>query len=783
MLIHQQMSTTPVSRSRSFVALTLPGAVITVVLVYLGITPLAALLGTAMWVAQGATGAWVIERITNRASLQHGLFFVLGPGALLGIGFTVALYLLARGGLPGLIVALGWNAAGAVAWCRGDARRDPIDHQSTLSSLCVLIGCVLFANSKEFPNLLLPGVALLLLVVTWPILPSLLARSSAVVVSLTFLVMSAAERSSYWWSASDDTTTLSAIGNMIVQRGRVADTAGWATGSHHWLLHAWLALWNHVAGGRIFETYLIVWPMVAALSMFASLWLLLELFTGKQLDYRRFAVVAVMTAGLVRLEWPAPQEQQPFLFAMGACAAWWVRSRRSSERCRFAALGAGLAVVFVVVPAMLFVLKPSLLVAWGLLIVGAGLARVVSFTRWGLVTSIALSCIAVAGGLMAMSVGSSWISDRSFTSFGIEFLPDDLGWCQQSSAGQTTICVLSLQVVLGVAMLVSLVVLWLRRDLLNRDVSLVVLMPLVLAYVPLRLFVSSGVGSGAPSFYRLSEMAIMLVVASALTVVVLTRSINVRSGVLVILGVSLAVFASRESDVMSDAVGSTLIKVSTLRYLSSTDVIAVGLALLTGLLVALISGKRDGLKNVALLCCSAVCLVPVARLASESAVAETPVTRTSRPDFFGSNDIEEVAQWLHNKTTFGTLMATNYLCSDDRLAECTRTTPSFECQQPTPVLMAGWALSALSEREFLYLSQGWDTRSDYCMLHEVSTRLSRDVSIDAVTALESRGVDYFVASRKHTGSRSWLVLRQSAVLITEHFAVVRLSDLRNVAST
>ena len=91
--------------------------------------------------------------------------------------------------------------------------------------------------------------------------------------------------------------------------------------------------------------------------------------------------------------------------------------------------------------------------------------------------------------------------------------------------------------------------------------------------------------------------------------------------------------------------------------------------------------------------------------------------------------------------------------------------------------MAGWTLSALSQREFYYLSQGWESRTKYYFLHELSTRLSSDVSKDAVRALQLQQIDYFVAARTHTDPQTWSVLRSNAEFTTVNFAVIDLATL------
>ena len=91
--------------------------------------------------------------------------------------------------------------------------------------------------------------------------------------------------------------------------------------------------------------------------------------------------------------------------------------------------------------------------------------------------------------------------------------------------------------------------------------------------------------------------------------------------------------------------------------------------------------------------------------------------------------------------------------------------------------MASWALTALSEREFLYLSQGWHYKVTYYFSHQTSTRLGKELSLSAARELQELGVSYYVASREHTNSAVWPRLRDAADFSTEHFVVVSLASL------
>jgi len=759
--------------------LTAPSAVLVLALVYLGLAPIAALLATTSWVLLGAAGAWLIESLTGRLQPRHRTLVVLGPAPLLGLGIVTFVYLLVRGGPVGLFSV---GALVLFASLKFATNVGSYDNSTGRSSLVwLLLGAAMLANSKEFPNLLLTGVVLLVVVVVFGVFKSFLWRTVVVAGLVGAAVFELSTRPSYWWWSSDDTTTLSGIGTIIIERGRVADVAGWSTAAHHWLLHAWLALWNLLSFGQIFETYLIAWPLVAAVSMFASLWLFVEVVLGRAVSPISFTTVAVVTAGLVRLDWSAPQEQQPFLFAVVATCALWLNAHPRAETPRGWKLIVGAVLVVVVVPVMLYVLKPSLLVAYFLLLLGATLAYLGFGSGRRILIATFASLAAVCLGLATLWVAGSWITSRSFTSFGVRWFPKDLGWCHEASKPGSLACVLSLQVVLLVAALLSVVVLFALCGGDNRRVSLVVLLPLVVAYLPLRYYITSGVGSGAPSFYRLSEMALMMIVALAISFVCVSGAVRPSVSAMLLVAAVAIHLASRGPSAAYDQVDSLVVNVSFLRYLNPSDVIALALVAVAAVFIArtrMLGSESDSrLHKFLLAAVVLIALLPLVRLASDSAVAETDPTRLARPADFGPADIEDVGHWLQHNTEPGTLLATNYLCPDSRIDECTAPPTKAECPRTEPALMASWALAALSKREFYYLSQMWDTHSSYYLEHLTSTRVGNEFSPSAVEALKDTGVSYYVASREHTNPRVWPILRDAAELRTEHFAVVSLRKL------
>jgi len=753
-----------------------------ITLIYLEFGLLASVLAASMWVMQGAFGAVCLEYLLGRPLARHRIFVVLGPGTLFGIGLSISLYLIAQGGALGATLVTLSIGAGAIVWLFRAELVSEISGRLGVNDLVAVTGCALLANSREFPNLLLPGLVVLasLLVVVGS--RNNVLRITACLSSGIILAVGAVRRPLYWWWSSDDTTTLSAIGTMIVKRGRIAEIAGWQTEAHHWLLHAWLALWSDIARAEIFRTYLIAWPLVAVVSTIASLLLFIELSSGRKLNTTFFVAIAVVVIGLLRFEWPAPQEQQPFLFAMAACAALWLTTRRTKTSSLSLRRATAVVVLVLVVPVWLYVLKPSLLVAYGLLVLGAGLHHFDLFRGKRLFVAVMLSAAAITAGIGLMSLGSSFISGRSFTSFSIDFFPDDLGWCSQASSLGSLSCVLSIQVVLFSTTLLAGVMLWsahrhdaTRSGLLG--VSPLILLPITMAYLPLRYFISSDVGSGAPSFYRLSEMALVLVVALGFATLAISYQNHLFRWLVLLSGSVFAALLSRTPSRAYDVVDSWLVALRFTRYLNASDVIALAVVLAIAPFLARMRQFAVWRPTLAAVALCLVGLTPFMRTALASATEAVPIERRERPKDLGPEDLDQVAVWLRDNTSRDIIIATNYLCPSDRLKECTRSTAQRECPQREPALMAGWAFVTISERDFLYLSQYWDTKTIRYFDHQLSARLGSAVSAEAVRALQARGVTLYVASREHSSPEAWQQLRAFSDFSTDHFVVVSLQSL------
>lgn len=753
--------------------------VLAILLWYLGVSPVSALLATSFWVAQGVTGAWIISRLSARISQKHELLFVLGPGALLGIAVTTSTYIIGQGGTFGATLSVGLILLGSIGWFRSRSTSAATQTRNGSSRTLLLTGCALLANSGEFPNLLMSSVAMIAIGlvsarrVTWP--------SRVVIAASAFglLTYSELRRDAYWWWASDDTTMLSAIGTMVVRRGHIADTAGWPTESYHWFLHAWLALWNQLSSGQIFETYQVVWPVVAAVSVLASLWLIFSLSLGTAPAPFQFFCTAIAAAGLLRLEWPAPQEQQPFLFAMIAAGMWWLATRTASDMTSVLKSTTGLVVVGILIPLVLYFSKPSLIAAWGLLLAGAALEYARHRYRLNVLACVILAGAVVVAGVSMMRIGSSWVSGRYITSFGISYLSPDLGWCERGSFAHTVTCVLSLRVTLILAFLLAVAVLVFCKFPGRTKSYVVLLLPLVLAYLPFRLLVSSGVGSGAPSFYRLPEMGMMAMILLALATLLLTGTAKVSTYVLLSILAFVAVQLTAVWRAPSDALGPLLLRFTTSQYLYSRDVAVLAVCIGGALLLSGFVNRQGRLIGAVSAVFCVISVVPLANLTSEVAETENSTIRATRPEYLGPRDLDDVARWLGQYAPPDALIATNYLCDENRIDECRRSTPSTVCVSREPVLTASWALMALSEREFLYLSQGWEVRPSSFFLHEVSTRLSGDVSLSSVNALITRGVTIYVASREHSSPRSWQQFMANALFRSENFAIVSLERLRD----
>jgi hypothetical protein len=311
-------------------------------------------------------------------------------------------------------------------------------------------------------------------------------------------------------------------------------------------------------------------------------------------------------------------------------------------------------------------------------------------------------------------------------------------------------------------------------------VSPIIFLPIVLAYIPLRLFISSAVFTGAPSFYRLSEMALMLFTAIGLAAA-LDASRKLTLALLLVLGSALVLIIrlNMSPGQLYDAVDVFIVKFEFMRYLNASDVIALSSALFLAFVFAALPTWRSIRLRFLLALLCLVSLVPIGRLATKSWTSETDPVRLSRPSYFGPADIEQVGDWIRDNTSFGTLFATNYLCMDDRIGECIRSVEEIKCPRRQPAQMASWALAALSRREFLYLSQFWDLETNYYFLHRLSTDLGSSLTEASVSELQHVGVDFYVASKDHTSPTVWQQLSASAEFATPNFLVVSLSELES----
>jgi hypothetical protein len=194
--------------------LTISATVLAISFAFFGLPPLAAVVLAVSWVLVGAAGGWILSSLTGVSRRKYGLLLALGPGAFLGVAMSVVAYLLVRGGPLGvgfvisLLLLAGWR------WSSDNHSDDNATsgQVSVPVLLLLLIGGALLANSKEFPNLLLSGIGLMLATAVWVFSRSALSRFGSLLVAFSALIFEIGSRPSYWWWSSDDTTALSGIG-------------------------------------------------------------------------------------------------------------------------------------------------------------------------------------------------------------------------------------------------------------------------------------------------------------------------------------------------------------------------------------------------------------------------------------------------------------------------------------------------------------------------------------------------------------------------------------------
>lgn len=754
-------------------------------LTYLGIHPLESVLFAAGWIATGLLGNLVLRLGFGSVTTRQSVLMSVGPGPLLGLVIAVAVFLAVRGNIAWFFSIIALLSFSLRHIDRLLSRpTTPVESDSPIGVdgvpgkfAVLLVGVALIANSRQFPNLLMSGAGILLFAIAVKGWRLNLRNICLTFVSVIPVFLDVRNRVDFWWVASDDTPILAGIGEITVERGYIADISGWPTSSHHWLIHVWLALWNNLSFGHIFETYLIVWPLVAACSLVASLWLILETVVGKNLHLWQVAFVSLAASGFLRLEWTAPQEQKPFVFAIACCCALFLMRRfptveRSTKRQAF-----GLMLVLAL-PMGLYVLKPSLLVAYGLLLVGTWIVSS-GLARGRLVMmGVAVSILAIVAGISLISIFERFVSQRSFTKIEIVWFTEDLGWCRVGSrpGPESLACVLGIQVVLFLAGFVAALAIWIHGRKNPLSVSPLFLMPLVLAYLPFRYLISTDVGSGSPSFYGLSEMAVVLVIAIALAALLVRSGLSpALAAVLMIVATIANVVGQGPGDVYN-SVDGVLTQFRYLRFLDSTNVVALFLGVGVAALLSRLKISRSLPGRYVLLTIGIISFLPMTRIGVENWGVPPLTERESRPVYFGPPEVEDVGVWIQKNTDFGTQFATNYLCQSSRLDECAQIEAKLLCPQQHPVLFAGWSLTALSRREFLYLSQGW-SKENYYTSHLASIQLGKLVSPEAISALQVAGVDYYVASRPHSTPEAWSILSETAEYRSGDFLVVSLARL------
>jgi len=752
-------------------------------MMFFGIAPPNAFLASAVWCFHGALGAVVLQRWISPTEFRQRIAMLLGPGPLIGMALVMPLYLFVGGSVLGTAIVIIALFGGVVNWLLEGKCASDTDFREQMVVVGVFTSAALFANINELPIFLLPALGVLSF--SFAIRHKIASWKGAVATSgaVLLLALSVRSRPSFWWATSDDTATLAGIGTMIIQRGQISDVAGWPTTSHHWFLQAWLGLWNHLSDGHIFETYLIAVPIVLTLSIVASLWLLLSGFLAEQVSLTSFMITTVAVAGVARIGWPAPHQQHPYFFAMLALAGVFVSQparmtehRRAQANITYGVLVIGSAILFVY-------LKPTLLAALGLILCGVVLVRMRPDGWSGLLLAAGLSGTVIAGGLLLMHVASGWVSERSFADFSVDYFPPELGWCTQSSLISSIWCVISSRILLLVSFILAIVI-WNISDFSRKSqVRIVLLLPLIFAFLPFRFFVSASVATVAELFVQLGEVGVVIFIAVVLCSAT-TKMQRHQSVIVGLVGVSLGVMlATKPIDWIDELVSPYFARLEFSRFMPSVAVIALTVGSSFAVLVAQLYAPLNVPLRRVIAIFVVVSLLPFAGQIQNSVVWDPPVEQLSRPEFLGPPDIEDIGRWLQENTSQEALLATNYLCESSRLAECSRVVDSKQCPRDNPSLMASWALTALSEREFLYLSQNWVDKPHYFQLHESSTRLSSALGDEDIDQLLRRGVTYFVASRMHTSSNNWNSLLAYASFTSENFVVVDLETLRKREQT
>lgn len=725
-----------------------------------------------LWLGQGSLGSHFLSAVIDRRLGFDRQLLQVGPGYLVGYLITTWLFMTLGGGPMAKTVVYACLTAAVVT----DLLRRRITLRWSFADVpqrMVLFSLILMAMSWEFPQLLIPAVALLCtaaLVVAERI--SWKSKLDLVAVCLLVFLFGVFLRSKYWFLESDDLPNRMAEGIVTVVRGRVASVGAYPFDRYHWVSPVGTALQAELTGANLMFVFTVFSVIASLAMMIASFGLLLRSIRSGANQ----SLVLLLSGTTLFLWWKVQIDTEAavgrlaILLVLVSIARLLQQSLQTSTR-RLA--GAVTTIAFVLLLcAMLYLYRPDLVVFILLLALGVVVSLVRISHRFKMVLLGLSTIIALITGLFAMSVILSEVSgsNLSYAQLLVDWRPPDLGWCTRGSTLRDVMCVISLDADLwaaGVIVVALIVVSTKQHDPLSD--LMVLLFPAIPSFFAFRLSLTSDFPSAIEGFLQIGLLSTRVLVI-VFAVYVLSRMGSRRAwlsvvgaGVFAFVHVNLRTRIGSMLEQRQEGISGRLQGIFTpflLQWLLASAVLVLVLAVAHRVIVRHLSiSHAVFLGFIAIGIWNLHLTRPLTSDVDEVLIANV----------VGPDDVFEVGHWLRENTSASAILATNYQCRPEELERCRSLT---QVGDGHPRATANWMLMAESRREFLYLSQPFYNLPEFRALHDVSIAPGTQVD-PRFESLKERGVDYFVACRVCSSPEAWRQLKDRAMFSTSNFAVVK----------
>lgn len=730
-----------------------------------------------VWLAQCLLGLRVLRIAMPRNPDLVGALVAAGPGYLVGFLLTTWVFVLFRGGTPARIVLYA-----AFIWALVSLTRDVQFRSATWyqfgASAIALMSVALVGLTREFPELTI--TALGALVLAFALMPNRFGwrfnGAVAAVGAITSLV-GISFLGEYWFLESDDLAHRMSMGALSVSQGAVGIAATFPVHRYHWVSPVGTALQADLAHAPILSTFTIASPIAAVLMLVSSFFLIVRLTRAEQMKGQRLllAGTALVVLAKVRVDTEAVAGRLGVLVAVVGIVRiaqlWLLRNGvRTTDVMR-------LAIAFFVLSAMLVLYRPDLVVLLLLLVVGLVFSVVTPKDRSRFFVLVAISIAMISAGLLVLRLVLPKIMQlgASLGFLGVRWRPPDLGWCSRGSTLRDSLCVMSSDVWLWVAVTGIFVLLASGKHLSFRHVKFAqLLLPAILSYLPLRMTLTTNFPSAIDGFIEIAlrcALVLVLVVILEASSSITGASVTLVLGFTALLATAQVALSSYLYDVLSSRHEGVVGRLQGIFTPSLFTWLLASTALGTSVMLLLTTRLRRYLSYGPLVLLAALTFVGVWS-EIRGRTMTTDVNEQLVSEAIGPIDVFEMGEWLRTHTEKSELLATNYQCNPGRVERCSSVASEQDNTLPTGT--ANWMLMATSERDFLYLSQPWYSEQTFKGLADMSLKPGLELEPD-FQQLEEEGVDLFVAFRENTQPEAWVRLQRRAVFITENFLAVRLN--------